>query len=539
MAKETKASHLKPGEAEKEHRVRHQESQSSVDKLHGWESNKFPLGETPFLPQMDEHAALLRAAHSDEGRTNLLLHLQRTYGNTYVQRLLNSKKVQAKLTVNAPGDIYEQEADRVAEAVTEAVTSQTQRQEEEEEEVQTQAVEEEEEEVQVQSAENKPTKVSENLETRINKARGGGHPLSDEVREPMGKVFGTDFKDVRVHTDSEANLLNQQLSATAFTTARDIFFRQGEYSPGSDSGKKLIAHELTHVVQQSNGQIRGAGGAMVHPSGETFKGDEEAKNGLEIQRSFTVGGEELKQEELGLKEEGALMAAFYTRGWSEIYDAIWENEKISFEAASWDELIAGIKEVDGPYDKMVAPLLIGGAEERRGGEEKQEIVEGEKVRESQVKKVASGGTIAYSSLSAGCMAVTVIFRNGGGVGVHLALNEDQVRPWWEFQSLVGKGEIDRVEIDLDLGVTTGGQGWWVRYKDGSTPDIFQTPRSRSWLLKTYKFDLERRPERTTIENIFNQKGWFCEYKALEDWFKSKFRVSPDINPETNPEPKTL
>jgi len=55
---------------------------------------------------------------------------------------------------------------------------------------------------------------------------------------------------VRVHSDSEANLLNQQLSAKAFTTARDIFFRQGEYSPGSGTGKKLIAHELTHVVQQ-------------------------------------------------------------------------------------------------------------------------------------------------------------------------------------------------------------------------------------------------------------------------------------------------
>jgi len=66
----------------------------------------------------------------------------------------------------------------------------------------------------------------------------------------MEQAFGADFSDVRVHSDSEANLLNQQLSARAFTTARDIFFRQDEYSPGSERGKKLIAHELTHVVQQ-------------------------------------------------------------------------------------------------------------------------------------------------------------------------------------------------------------------------------------------------------------------------------------------------
>jgi hypothetical protein len=150
-------------------------------------------------------------------------------------RLLNSMSLQAKLTVNPPNDIYEQEADRVAEAVTGALASQAQRQEE----------------IQAQSAEGQPDTVSESIEARINNARGGGHPLSDNVREPMEQAFGADFSEVRIHNDSEANLLNQQLSAKAFTTARDIFFRQGEYSPGSGGGKKLIAHELTHVVQQN------------------------------------------------------------------------------------------------------------------------------------------------------------------------------------------------------------------------------------------------------------------------------------------------
>jgi len=117
--------------------------------------------------------------------------------------------------------------------------------------VQRQEVPEEEEEVQAQSADGQPDTVSENIEARIDNAQGSGHPLSDNIKEPMEQAFGADFSGVRVHTDSQADLLNQQLSAKAFTTARDIFFRQGEYSNASDSGRKLIAHELSHVLQQT------------------------------------------------------------------------------------------------------------------------------------------------------------------------------------------------------------------------------------------------------------------------------------------------
>ena len=286
MAEREKAAQNKQTDVDQKHRVRQKEPEPSFDQFHAWDTGPFSLTETPFLPRMDKHAESLAMSPSDEARANLVSHLQQTYGNRYVQRLLNSNVVQAKLTVNAPGDIYEQEANRVADVVTKAVTSKTQRQEEEElqakvvqrqeeeeeEEVQAQRQEEEEEEevqvhrqeeeeeeeeqVQAQLAEGQPDTVSESIESRINNARGGGHHLSENVREPMEQAFGADFSDVRVHTDSEANLLNQQISARAFTAARDIFFRQGEYSPGSDSGKKLIAHELTHVVQQNSGQIQ-------------------------------------------------------------------------------------------------------------------------------------------------------------------------------------------------------------------------------------------------------------------------------------------
>ncbi|HEY9670735.1 MAG TPA: DUF4157 domain-containing protein [Waterburya sp.] len=91
------------------------------------------------------------------------------------------------------------------------------------------------------------------VEAAIERKRGGGQALDNRVRVPMESAFGVDFSGVHVHTDSEADTLNQALSARAFTTGQDIFFAQGEYSPGSSSGRELLAHELTHVVQQTGG----------------------------------------------------------------------------------------------------------------------------------------------------------------------------------------------------------------------------------------------------------------------------------------------
>ena len=300
MAERERANRGKHEDVDQKKRARQKEPQISSDNFHAWDQGLLPLAETPFHPRMDEHAAILSRFTFARQRHNFIIQLQKTYGNRYVQRLVESMNVQAKLTVSDPGDIYEQEADRVADTVTRAVNSPAQRQEEEEEvlqgkpfvqrqeeeevqaktllqrqqeeeeELQTQAAEEE-EEIQTQPGEGQPATVAEDLETRINSARGGGQPLSDDVRKPMEQALGADFSGVRVHTDSEAHLLSQKLSAKAFTTARDIFFRQDEYSPGSDSGRKLIAHELTHVVQQNGDRVeRKSDGDMVdHQAGDT------------------------------------------------------------------------------------------------------------------------------------------------------------------------------------------------------------------------------------------------------------------------------
>ena len=79
--------------------------------------------------------------------------------------------------------------------------------------------------------------------------------MDSGAREQMEPTFGADFSGVRVHADTEADTLNRAVSARAFTTGQDIFFREGEYNPGSSSGRELLAHELTHVVQQNSNQI--------------------------------------------------------------------------------------------------------------------------------------------------------------------------------------------------------------------------------------------------------------------------------------------
>lgn len=95
--------------------------------------------------------------------------------------------------------------------------------------------------------------VAPEIEQSIQQARGGGRELDRNVRAQMESSFDADFSGVRVHTNSQADTLNRALRSRAFTTGNDIFFRQDEYSPGSFNGRKLLAHELTHVVQQTGG----------------------------------------------------------------------------------------------------------------------------------------------------------------------------------------------------------------------------------------------------------------------------------------------
>ncbi|MEZ4778648.1 MAG: DUF4157 domain-containing protein [Flavobacteriaceae bacterium] len=94
--------------------------------------------------------------------------------------------------------------------------------------------------------------VSQNIESRIHSASNSGRALENGVKNSMERSFETDFSNVQIHTDEESAKLNNQLSARAFTYKNNIFFGRGQYQPESTSGKHLLAHELTHVVQQGH-----------------------------------------------------------------------------------------------------------------------------------------------------------------------------------------------------------------------------------------------------------------------------------------------
>ena len=96
------------------------------------------------------------------------------------------------------------------------------------------------------------------LESRLQSQQGGGMPLEGATLQMMERGIGADFSGVRIHTGKESAQMNRQLRSRAFTHGQDIYFNQGEYQPHSNAGKHLLAHELTHVVQQGN-EIRRKG----------------------------------------------------------------------------------------------------------------------------------------------------------------------------------------------------------------------------------------------------------------------------------------
>ena len=97
----------------------------------------------------------------------------------------------------------------------------------------------------------RPTPASPEFEAAVNASRGLGKPLPPAAREFMEARFGVEFSDVRIHTDARAAQLNQEISARAFTVGHDIFFAAGRFDAQSRAGRELLAHELTHVLQQT------------------------------------------------------------------------------------------------------------------------------------------------------------------------------------------------------------------------------------------------------------------------------------------------
>jgi Domain of unknown function (DUF4157)/Calpain family cysteine protease len=167
--------------------------------------------------------------------------------------------IQAKMTIQPPGDQYEQEADRVAEQVVQKMQAPSAPESILGEPLQHQKREEDSNTLRMKALAQHPPiggmAATQDLESSINRARGGGQPLEAGLQRKLGQAMGADFSRVRVHTDHQADQLNRSIQAKAFTTGQDVFFRQGEYKPESSAGQKVLAHELTHVVQQQSGRV--------------------------------------------------------------------------------------------------------------------------------------------------------------------------------------------------------------------------------------------------------------------------------------------
>lgn len=187
-----------------------------------------------------------------------------------VRHILRGSLVQPKLTVGVPDDVYEQEADRVADEVMRISPSndstfaqidpphnepsiQRQDREDDEELVQTKLTEGT---LQLKADTNATPDIEPGIEARIHALQGGGVPLSPAERAFFEPRFGHDFSQVRIHASPEAAESARAVNAQAFTVGRDVVFGAGAYAPESGSGRRLIAHELTHVIQQGLGEYR-------------------------------------------------------------------------------------------------------------------------------------------------------------------------------------------------------------------------------------------------------------------------------------------
>ena len=232
-----------------------------------------------------------RAHFAQSHEVNSLLHLQRTTGNQAVQRLVQANAeelntgsatkastrfvhdfsripvhssapggIQPKLMVNTPGDIYEQEADRVSKQVMRMPEQpleracpcgggcpkcQTEQSNQEHERLQTKSV---------QASDAVKTSAPPIVHEML---RSPGQPLDAKTRAYFEPRFGHDFSQVRIHTSERAAQSARAINAMAYTAGSEIVFGTGKYAPETTEGKRLLAHELAHVQQQHGSTVGG------------------------------------------------------------------------------------------------------------------------------------------------------------------------------------------------------------------------------------------------------------------------------------------
>lgn len=359
-----------------------------------------------------------------------VLQLQRVIGNQATVDLLSREegglRVQSKLNISSPQDPQEQEADRVAAQVVRQINSPVDEKNVMDDHIAAGAFNAE---VHRQHVNDEP--VASGIESSLRMAmRGGGRGLDDNTRYRMEGAFGTNFSGVKIHTDNRSDTLNRSLNARAFTTGQDVFFRRGEYNPGTSSGQELLAHELTHVVQQTGGsglQRKSSSAGSLKQSPPVWP----AGGGLAVQlkpatvkkvahlRSYTGNGSQNEPYEL-LKKIGPKLKKGMeldvdenesaTSKGDDWYKATYKGtdgfirkEKVAFE----DEAPDSLEKEDGAFSSFGdnAGTIGDGVSTVKGGLEKDELVSDKSLNKMGV---ASGSLGAISGLISMAQAIKSI-----------------------------------------------------------------------------------------------------------------------------------
>jgi peptidoglycan hydrolase-like protein with peptidoglycan-binding domain len=185
-------------------------------------------------------------------------------GNQAMQRMLRAGVIQPKLSVNSPGDAFEQQADRVADQVmrvpdiTSTHSPPVQRKCAQCDDEATRFREADEEAILRMADGRGPASTTDEMQSGVRSALGHGRPLTPAARGFLEPRFGRDLGHVNVHTDTAAAASARALNAKAYTLGSDIAFARGEYQPDTCSGRRLLAHEITHTFQQGQGAAPGA-----------------------------------------------------------------------------------------------------------------------------------------------------------------------------------------------------------------------------------------------------------------------------------------
>lgn len=202
--------------------------------------------------------------------------------------------VQPKLELTTPGDSYEREADRMADFVMRKAYSGLPTEMPSSSSVLPPMIS------RCASSSTSGVAVDKATESGIHASRGGGQPMPTALRSQMESGFEADFSGVRLHTGSAAEAMSNDLRAKSFTYGNDIYFNRGQYSPDTTAGQHLIAHELTHVVQQSGKVGRIPIDGCYHPNFTEEQRLKERLNEAESRmKKFILEPQWIKEKVLG------------------------------------------------------------------------------------------------------------------------------------------------------------------------------------------------------------------------------------------------